>query len=148
MQELSRIEAELDAMHARAKDCFERRDLEGYRDLFAPGLEYRQADGRVIGRDRLMRDVAAQFRRFNRVESSTGRRSIGVEGDRATEVLTQAATLGVTAFLVVHRTWHLAREARYIWAGQGGRWRVEAVEVLEEKVVGRFRFGLRRPGSR
>jgi hypothetical protein len=46
----------------QGRAAFERRDLARYRDLFAPGLVYKQADGRVIDRDRLMRDVDAQFR--------------------------------------------------------------------------------------
>jgi len=50
-------------MHEEARDAFERRDLARYRELFAPGLKYQQADGWVIDHQCLMRDVGAQFQR-------------------------------------------------------------------------------------
>jgi hypothetical protein len=146
MNEPSLLTAELDAMHAEAKAAFERRDLTRYRDLFAPELTYRQADGRVIDRDRLMRDVGAQFRRLSRVRSSFLREQIEADGDRATEVLTQTASIGSTAFLVVHRTWELTRRGRYTWRRNGERWLIEAVEILEEHLgPGRWSIGFRLP---
>lgn len=144
----SQITAELDEMHAHAKAAFERRDLSGYRELFAPELTYRQADGRVINRGRLMSDVEAQFHRLSWVRSSYERETIEYEGDRVIEVLTQTATVGATAFLVLHRTWELLRRGRYTWRKQAGRWRIEAVEVLEERVgPGRFSIGLQPPNG-
>ena len=53
------IAAELDAMHDMAKAAFERGDFAAYRDLFTPDLSYQRADGRVVGRDDLMRDAGA-----------------------------------------------------------------------------------------
>ena len=76
----SQIATELDEMHAHAKAAFEQRDLSGYRELFAPGLTYRQSDGRVIDRDRLMSDVEAQFHRLSWVRSSFVREEIETEG--------------------------------------------------------------------
>ena len=120
-----------------------RRDLVAYRDLFAPGLTYRQADGIVVDRDRLMRQVGAQFRRLSRVHSAFVREHIEADGDQAIEVLTQKASVGSTAFLVVHRTWELTRKGRYTWRKHDGRWLIEAVEVLEEHVgPGRFSIGI------
>jgi hypothetical protein len=138
--------AELDAMHNEAKAAFGRRDLSKYRELFAPTLTYRQADGRIIDRDQLMRDVRVQFRRLSRVHSSFVREHIESDGDRVTEVLTQTASFGATAFLVVHRTWELSRKGRYTWGRHGGRWLIEAVEVIEEHVSkGRFSIGFSPP---
>lgn len=140
--------AELDAMHDRARAAFLARDLDGYREIFAPALSYRQADGRVIDRDQLMRDVADQLRRFDRVRSSFTREhlDVGAGGDRATETLTQEVAAGVTVFVVVHRAWRLTRRARYAWARREGRWQIDAVEVLEERPgPGGFAFGLRPP---
>ena len=138
--------AELDGMHARATAAFERRDLAAYRELFAPGLSYRQADGRVIDRAKLMADVDAQFRRINWFRSSFVRERIELADDRATETLAQIGSVGVTAFRVVHRTWDLMRRGRYTWRKQRGRWLIEAVEVLEEQVSPcRLSFGLRSP---
>src|SRR5438034_2560072 len=99
-------------MHARAKSAFESRDLAVYRDMFAPVLKYHQPDGRTIDRDRLMRDVAAQFHRLSRFQSSFVRDHIEFGEDRATEILTQTGSVGATAFLIVHRTWNFTRKGR------------------------------------
>jgi hypothetical protein len=145
MRDPTKAAAELDAMHLEARCAFERRDLATYRDLFAPELTYRQADGRVIGRDQLMRDVAAQFRRLSGVRSSFVRESIEFGEDRANELLTQTGCACATAFFVIHRIWDLTRKSRFYWTKVGQRWRIERVEVIEEHVRGRFQVGLRPP---
>jgi hypothetical protein len=144
MNDSSQVTAELDEMHARARAAFERRDLARYRDLFAPGLTYRQADGRVIDRDRLMRDVGDQFRRLSWLRSMFVREQIEFDDERVTEILVQTGSVGSTAFFVVHRVWDLTRRGRYVWGKQAGRWQIEEVEVLQEQVSpGRFHVGFR-----
>lgn len=139
---------QLDAMHAEAKDAFERRDFAAYRELFVPGLTYRRADGRVVGRDDLMDDAVEQSCRYRRMRSSIVRESLEVEGDRAVEVATRTVRVGATAFLVVHRSFEYVVRGRYTWRKAEGRWRIEAIEVLEQRVaIGRFRFGLRAPSE-
>jgi hypothetical protein len=144
MNDSSLITTELDELHAQARAAFERRDLAQYRDLFEPGLAYRQADGRVIDRDRLMRDVDAQFRRLGWLRSRFVREHIEFDDNRATEILVQTASAGSTAFFVVHRVWELTRRGRYVWGKQSGRWQIQEVEVLQEQVSpGRFHVGFR-----
>jgi hypothetical protein len=143
MRENVEITTELDARHNDAKSAFEHKDLPAYREIFAPDLAYRQADGSVIGREQLMRDVATQFSRLRWVRSSFARESIEVEDDRAAELLTQTGLAGTTAFLFVHRIWKITRKGRYYWTKVEDRWRIERVEVLEEHVTGHFEFGLR-----
>ncbi len=145
MDDLDSITAALDARHSRSRAAFERRDLEAYRAIFAPGLRYRQLDGRVIDRDRLIKDVGVQFRALAWIRSDFTRESIKLDGERVIEVLTQRAQLGTSAFLVVHRTWELHRRGRYTWIRQGDEWLIEAVEVLEESVTGRLAVGLHHP---
>jgi len=115
MKEPSQIAAELDEMHTELRVAFERRDLARYREVFAPRLKYQQADGHVIDRRRLMRDVAAQFRSLSWIRSSFVREHIEIGEDHATEVLTQTASGGVTVFFIVHRTWYVTRRGRYIF---------------------------------
>jgi hypothetical protein len=144
MNDSSQVMAELDEMHAQARAAFERWDLAQYRDLFAPGLVYRQADGRVIDRDRLMRDVGAQFRRLSWFRSMFVREQFEFDGNRATETLVQTGSVGTTAFFVVHRVWDLTRRRRYVWEKRSGRWQIEEVEVLQEQVgPGRLHVGFR-----
>ena len=144
MNEPSTTTAELDAQHAEARAAFEARDLSRYRAIFAPELRYRQANGRVIGREELMKDVSDQFRKLDRVSSRFTREQIEFDGDRAIETLTQIAWAGVTAFLIVHRAWEVIRKARYTWRKLEGRWCIEEVEILDERVVPRrVWFGFR-----
>jgi Domain of unknown function (DUF4440) len=143
MRDPDKIAAELDACHAQAKSAFEHRDFVTYRELFSPELAYCRADGRVIGRDQLMRDVESQFRRLSWVSSTFVRESIEAADDRACEILTQTGSAGTTAFLLVHRIWELTRRGRYYWTKLEGRWRIDRVELIEEHVSGRFHFGLR-----
>jgi hypothetical protein len=148
MDATSQIIAELDAMHDRARDAFARRDIAAYRYLMAPNLKYRQADGQIIGRDRLMRDVGAQFRRLNRFQSSFSRQQIDIREDLASETLIQSGSVAASAFFIVHRSWDFMRKGRYTWRKSQGRWWIEEVEVLEEQVVrGRVKFGLRPPAE-
>jgi hypothetical protein len=143
MRDSTKAATALDALHLEAKAAFERRDVAAYRELFAPELTYCQADGRVIGRDQLMRDVAAQFRRLDGIRSSFQRESIEIGDGRATELLTQTGCVYVTVFFIVHRIWEVSRRTRFFWAEANERWRIARVEVIEEHVTGRFRIGFR-----
>jgi hypothetical protein len=142
MANAERVALELDAMHQRAKHAFGQKDLASYRELFAPDLEYCQADGRVIGRDQLMRDVEQQIRRLTWFRSSFVREFIEPGEDRANELVTQTGLARVTVFFFVHRIWEVTRRGRYYWRRVADRWRIDRVEVIEEHVGGRFRFGL------
>ncbi|HET6763829.1 MAG TPA: hypothetical protein VFH27_09150 [Longimicrobiaceae bacterium] len=145
MPPCTEVARELDARHAEARAALEARDLARYAAVFSPTLAYRQKDGRVIGRDALMRDVDSQFRQLERIASSFVREELECGPQGATELLAQKGIAGITAFLVVHRTWTVTRRGRYTWAREDGVWRITAVEVLDEQVVGRFDVGLRAP---
>ena len=137
---------ELDAMHDMAKTAFERGDFAAYRELFTPDLSYQRADGRVVGRDDLMRDARTQSGAAGLTRSAIVREALDVddEGDRAVEIATRTVTAAATAFFIVHRTWEYTVRGRYTWRKDQGRWRIEAIEVLEQRVrPGRFTFGLR-----
>ncbi len=142
MPNADEIASELDAMHRRAKLALEQKDLAAYGDLFAPELAYCQPNGRVIGRDQLMRDVATQFRRLSWVSSSFVRESIEPGDDRAIELLVQTGFALATAFFFIHRIWKLDRRGRYYWKKVGGRWQIDRAEVIEERVSGSLHFGL------
>jgi hypothetical protein len=142
------IEQELDERHAAARDAFLKRDLNAYRAIFSASLRYRQANGKVIDRNRLMRDVASQFRQLSSVQSSFVREQLSVTGNEATETLEQSATVAATAFWVVHRRWHLRRRGEYSWTKLEGVWRIEKVTILSENLTSSWHLGLRlRPKS-
>jgi len=133
-------------MHAIAKDAFNRRDLDAYREIFAPGLKYRRADGRIVGRDSLMHDARIQFRRYSMTGLSFLRESLDVDGsgDQAAEIVTRTVNVRTSAFFVVHRAWEYVVRGRYIWRKNEAQWRIEEIEILEQQIhPGRFSFGFR-----
>jgi Domain of unknown function (DUF4440) len=136
-----RIERELNERHATARDAFSKRDLDAYRAIFAASLRYRQANGEVIDRNRLMRDVASQFRRLGSAESSFVREQLSVTGNDATETLHQSAMLEATAFVVVRRRWRLHRRGEFSWTKLDGVWVIEKVTILSENVTSSWHLG-------
>jgi hypothetical protein len=137
------ISAILDERHALIREAFMRRDLAAYRAMFSASLRYRQADGRVIDREQLMRDVVAQFGRLDRAETNSVREALAVDGAEYTETVRQTGRATASAFGFIHRSWQVDRHARWTWANEGGAWNVVRVEVLHERVRGSWRFGRR-----
>jgi len=143
--DLETLAGELDDRHNAARIAYQQRDLEAYRTLFSPELAYRQPKGVTISRDALMKDVAAQFRRLSRVDSTYAREALDGSDDTATEVLAQTASLEAVAFGVVRRRWVLNRHATYHWTRIDGAWLVRRVEVSREAVTqAGWAFGLDR----
>jgi hypothetical protein len=135
MQQTNSIERELDARHAKAQAAFSRRDISAYCEMFSPTLAYQQLNGRVIGCDQLMRDVAAQFRQLSSAESSFTREAMRVTDSEVTETLMQAATAETSAFGFIHRRWKLNRRATYCWTKRQEIWTIERVTVHSETMV-------------
>ncbi len=134
MRDVAEVAAELDDAHGEAKAAFNRKDLRAYMSLFSPDLRYRQFDGRVIDRDRLTQDVQAQFSRLGATSGTFVREKIELADGKAIEILCQTASACATAFFVLHRIWDVSRRGRYVWKLYDGRWVIEDVEVLEERI--------------
>ena len=127
----------------RARQAFEAKDLVAYMAMFAPELAYTQQYGQVIDRSSLARDVAKQFRTLDSVESSYHRESLELTQTGAVEVLVQHGSGRVAAFGgLLRREWKLLRKARYIWERRPDGWCIVEVEVLDEVVGAKLRFGL------
>jgi hypothetical protein len=140
------IESELNEAHEAAKRAFRCKDLEAYRNGFSPSLTYRQADGTIIDRDQLMRQVAQQFRALTYVNSSFVRERLSVVDERVTEILLQEASLEATAFGFAHRSWKLIRRGEYEWIKMGAAWVIQHVQVHSETVRhAGWRLGPKRP---
>jgi ketosteroid isomerase-like protein len=129
------IAEELDAMHRRAIEHYRNKDVGAYMQLFASDLRYRQLNGVEIGREQLTRDVEAQFSRVESADSFYKRESLSIEGDCATEHLEQIASATVRVFLFFQRTWRVRRSGRYTWAKSSDGWRIQTVEVLDERIT-------------
>jgi hypothetical protein len=133
--ETDSIAEELDAMHRKAMEHFRAKDVSSYVKLFAADLIYRQANGVEIGRDQLARDVAAQLSRIESSDTTYKRESLRIEGDHVVEQLVQTASATVRVFLFFRRTWQVRRTGRYSWAKSSDGWKIQRVEVLDERVT-------------
>jgi hypothetical protein len=134
MPEISTIAAELDAAHLRARASYRAKDVSAYMGVFAPGLRYKQPDGRIVGRDQLARDVTSQLASVEAADTSYVRESLQIEGNGATEVLTQTASVTMRRFLFFKRIWRLTRRGRYTWVRFPDGWKIQEVDVLSESI--------------
>src|SRR5882672_11617493 len=131
--------------HDASRRLYLARDLPGYMSFFTPDLAYRQANGKVITLQQLSHHVEEQFRRIGAVDWISRVESEERSPTQITEVVHQTGTAVTSAFGLLHRVWRLDRRGRYTWKVHDGRWRIAAVDVLEERINGAgMRFG-RRP---
>ncbi len=129
------VAGELDLCHEKAIDAFRRKDLRAYMALFTDDLSYRQSSGKVIGRDQLANNVAAQFSILHSAESSFMREELVVSGYEATEQLKQIATLTTKHFRIFYRTWMMERQGRYVWVRTDQGWCIRQVDILKESAT-------------
>ena len=122
-------------MHRKAMKHYRDKNVSAYMDLFSPDLKYRQLNGIEIDKKQLARDVEKQLSRASSSESSYTRESLNIDEDHATEQLVQVASATVRVFLFFHRTWHVRRTGLYTWARTEGGWKIQRVEVLDERIT-------------
>ena len=133
--------AALDERHLAASRAFAAKDIGAYQALFGENLQYSPVDGKVIDRERLMRDVRVQFKTLQQAQSRFAREDLIVVGEEVEETLHQIAVAEAAAFGFVRRLWRIERRGRYTWAMEDGQWRIVRVSVSSEKVEGRWKFG-------
>ena len=141
----SDVAVELDAAHERARRAYDRRDATAYIDMFHEDLEYKQRDGRTIGRNQLASDVRVQLSRMHAATTSFHRRTLDIDGDgrAAVEVVDQHATFETRAFWLIHREWIVQRHGRFEWIRTAAGWRIRRVEVITEDIRSRIWVGWR-----
>ncbi len=131
---MNEIESALDQAHANAKKAFAAKNVDRYMATFSPDLVYKQLNGKTISREQLRGDVAAQFSRFSKTESTFTRERIEYRGSDAIEFLIQDATAEETVFFFFKQTWKIRRRGIYTWSLGKTGWAISRVEVLEETV--------------
>lgn len=133
LEDLNSIAAELDSLHAAGRQAFLARDIDAYRALFTEDLRYMQPDGKAIDLKQLIKDVHKQLSRFKAVDSQFTRESILMNDDgTVTQIGSQHGMYSVSAFIIITRTWKIARRGRYTYRKTNQGWRICDVEVLSE----------------
>ena len=132
--------AEIDATHLVVRDAFRRRDLPAYTACLAPNLEFRAANGRMMSRDGLARDVQRQFDRLVGFDSKFDRSSATLAGNDLIETGTQTAWIALRIFAVCAVRWQVERTGRYVWTRAARGWQLKAVRI-EQEHISRTGFG-------
>jgi hypothetical protein len=131
---MNEIEAALDQIHANAKRAFAAKDLDRYMAIFSPGLAYKQLNGKIISREQLRKDIATQFARLAKTESTFTRERIEYRGSDVVEYLAQDAMAEEGILFIFKRTWKIHRRGIYTWSLDKAGWVISRVEVLEETI--------------
>jgi hypothetical protein len=134
-QDAAAIAEALDAIHGKAMEHYRNRNLAEYMQVFASDVRYRQFNGVEIGKEQLTRDVKAQLSRITSSDSSYTRESLSIAGDQVIEQLVQIASAKVRVFVFFHRTWQVRRTGRWTWAKTSTGWKIQRVEVLDERIT-------------
>jgi ketosteroid isomerase-like protein len=133
--------AEIDATHLVVREAFRRRDLPSYAACFAPDLEFRGANGRVMSRDALTHDVQRQFDRLVAFDSKFDRCDATLAGHDLIETGTQTAWIALRIFAVFAVRWKVERRGRYVWTRTRSGWQLRQV-LIEHERISRDGFGL------
>lgn len=125
---------EIDEMHRLSKEALANKKFESYLEIFSENLTYKQFNGKVIDKKELTRNTASYFNRLKSATSKFERKKYTLKGNRFTENLIQTATSSIKVFIFFTKKWTVEREGIYEWINIKGNWKIEKVEILNEKV--------------
>jgi hypothetical protein len=82
----------------------------------------------------LAKDQAFYFSRLKKAKSQYKRTGFSVEGNRFTENIIQKANISIQVFFIFTKKWTVERVGHYEWIKNGEHWKIEKVEILQEKI--------------
>jgi hypothetical protein len=125
---------EIDLMHQRSNKALVEKNINVYINIFSDELKYKQLDGKIIDKKQLVQDIRFYFSQLKTFRSQYERMDYSIKGNQFTERLIQKATASIKVFLFFTKKWNLEREGIYEWIKIENVWRIEKVEILNEKV--------------
>lgn len=125
---------EINSAHISANQDLRDKNFESYAGHFSNDLEYKQLNGRVINKKKLISDISFYFDRVVSSTSEYERLSFQVANDQISERLVQKSKIALRVFIFFSRKWTIEREAMYNWKKNNDKWEISRVEVINEKV--------------
>lgn len=125
---------EIDKMHQRSNEALEQKRMEAYLNIFSDNLTYKQLNGKTINKKELTKNTISYFSRLKTSNSEYKRKDFSIEKNRFTEHLIQKATASIRVFIFFTKTWTIEREGIYEWIKTEEDWKIEKVEILNEKM--------------
>lgn len=129
-----KILKEIDEMHKFSSEALGQKRFDAYINIFSDNLTYKQLNGKIIDKKQLAKDTALYFSRLKNSNSQYERTDFSIEGNRFTENLIQKATASIKIFFFFTKKWTVERAGIYEWIKTEDNWKIEKVEILNEKV--------------
>ena len=129
-----KILKEIDEMHQFSNEALGQKRFDAYINIFSDNLTYKQLNGKIIDKKQLAKDTTFYFSRLRTSKSQYERKDFSIEGNRFTENLIQKATVSIKVFLFFTKKWTIERTGIYEWIKIEGNWKIEKVEILNEKI--------------
>ncbi len=129
-----KILKEIDEMHQFSNEALGQRRFDAYINIFSDNLTYKQINGKTIDKKELAKNTASYFSRLKSSKSRYERMNYSIDGNRITENLIQKAIASIRIFIFFTKTWTVEREGIYEWVKNDENWKIEKVEILNEKI--------------
>jgi hypothetical protein len=129
-----KIIKEIDEMHQFSNEALGQKKFDAYISVFSDNLMYKQLNGKIIDKKELTKNTAFYFSRLKTSTSQYERKNYSIDGNRFTENLVQKAAAAIQIFFFFTKKWTVERVGIYEWIKTDGKWKIEKVEILNEKV--------------
>jgi len=124
----------IDNAHAIANKAQQDKNFDKYMDTFADDLQYKQTNGKTIGKKQLATDVKRYFTKVKSLSGNYQRTEISFQEGKITERLTQHSEISIRVFIFFTKKWNVERKGIYKWKIINGDWKIFNVEVLNERI--------------
>ena len=125
---------QIDRAHVAANEALENKQLATYIGFFTDNLQYKQRNGKIIGKAQLTKDIKLYFKRIRSFSGCYERKIFTIDEDKIVERLIQQSTVAIRVFIVFSKNWTVEREGIYKWVKVNGSWKIWNVEILNEKI--------------
>jgi len=126
---------EIDSAHKAANNAQQDKNFDLYMTFFTDDLQYKQLNGKTIGKKQLANDVKSYFNRVKSLSGSYHRNEINAAAGKITERLIQHSQVSIRVFIFFSKKWTIERDGIYEWIRVNGKWKICRVEVLGEKIT-------------
>jgi hypothetical protein len=130
----SELLKEIEDVHIASYEAMKNNKLETYIEFFTDDLQYKQLNGKIIGKAQLAKDIQIYFNRIRSFSGRYERKEITIDKDRIVEKLIQHSKVSLRIFIFFSKNWTIEREGIYEWLKVNGSWKIYKVEILKEKV--------------
>lgn len=125
---------EIDNAHTAANDAQRNKNFDLYMTVFTDDLQFKQLNGKTIGKKQLANDVKSYFERVKSLSGSYQRKEINTAEGKVTERLIQHSEVSIQVFIFFSKKWTVEREGIYQWVKVNSEWKICDVKILAEKI--------------